>query len=83
MRELFEQAGLENKQFTILMNDDDVDEEMFLIDINDFLANGYIPNLFSPEEIDSLSQQISTEVKHAGRVDSAEGCWEFFLEKVY
>ena len=45
-----------------LMTDSQVAEERFLVQINDMLASGEIPELFADDEIENIIQAITPEV---------------------
>lgn len=59
---LYIKAGLKSVGIMYLMTDSQVADEKFLVLINDMLASGQIPGLFSDDEIDSIIQNISPEV---------------------
>lgn len=45
-----------------LMTDSQVAEERFLVQINDMLASGEIPELFADDEVENVIQAIGPEV---------------------
>lgn len=51
-----------------LMTDSQVAEERFLVLINDMLASGEIPDLFGDDEIDNITNAVSTEVSKDRRI---------------
>lgn len=59
---LYIKAGLKSVGIMYLMTDSQVADEKFLVLINDMLASGQIPGLFSDDEVDSIIQNISPEV---------------------
>lgn len=59
---LYLKAGLKNVGIMFLMTDSQVSDERFLVLINDMLANGQIPELFSDDEIDNIVENINPEV---------------------
>ncbi|VCW66676.1 unnamed protein product, partial [Gulo gulo] len=65
-----------------LLTDAQVLDESFLVLINDLLASGEIPDLFSDEDVDNIISGIRNEVRGLGMVDSRENCWKFFLARV-
>lgn len=54
LRQLYYQAGVENKPTVFLFNDTQVVEESFLEDINNILSSGEVPNLYKPEEFEEV-----------------------------
>ena len=57
-------------------------DEKFLVLINNLLASGEIPDLFSDDEVESIVNQVRNEAKSAGIVDTRENCWKFFIDRV-
>ena len=54
------------------MSDAQVSDEHFLVLINNLLASGEIPDLFTDDEIDNIVGQVRNEVKGAGIPDTSE-----------
>ena len=54
------------------MSDAQVSDEHFLVLINNLLASGEIPDLFTDDEIDNIVGQVRNEVKGAGIPDTRE-----------
>lgn len=79
---LYSKVGVKNIASMFLMTDAQVVDESFLILINDMLASGEIPDLFSEEEIDGIVNSVKNEVKQLGLIDTRENCWKYFIEKV-
>ena len=50
--------------------------------INNLLASGEIPDLFSDDEVDNIVSMVRNEVKGAGISDTRENCWKFFIDRV-
>ena len=57
-------------------------DEKFLVLINNLLASGEIPDLFSDDEVDGIVHQVRNEAKAAGVVDTRENVWQFFIDRV-
>ncbi|KAK1334847.1 hypothetical protein QTO34_004418 [Cnephaeus nilssonii] len=79
---LFIRTGAKNMPTVFLLTDAQVLDESFLVLINDLLASGDIPDLFSDEDVDKIISGIRGEVRGLGMVDSRENCWQFFLARV-
>ena len=47
-------------------------DERFLVLINNLLASGEIPDLFSDDEVDNIVAMVKNEVKGAGIPDTRE-----------
>jgi dynein heavy chain len=54
-------AGLHNKPVVFLLNDTQIINEMMLEDINGILNSGDVPNLYSPEDLDSIANVFKPE----------------------
>ncbi|KAI4543842.1 hypothetical protein MG293_006636 [Ovis ammon polii] len=79
---LYIRTGAKNMPTAFLLTDAQVLDESFLVLINDLLASGEIPDLFSDEDVDKIISGIRNEVRGLGMVDSIENCWKFFLARV-
>ena len=75
------QAGVKGTAITFLMTDNQIVNEKFLVYINDLLSTGYIADLCTQEDKDNFCNSVRGEVKQAGMVDSADNCWDFFIDK--
>ena len=64
------------------MTDNQIVNEKFLVYINDLLSTGYIADLCTQEDKDTFCNSVRGEVKQAGMIDSADNCWDFFIDKV-
>ncbi|KAI5736150.1 hypothetical protein M8J76_000441 [Diaphorina citri] len=78
---LYLKAGLKNAGIMFLMTDSQVADEKFLVIINDMLASGEVPDLFTDDEIENIVNNIAAEVKAAGQQDTKDNCWKFFIER--
>uniref|UniRef100_A0A4X2LC28 AAA+ ATPase domain-containing protein n=1 Tax=Vombatus ursinus TaxID=29139 RepID=A0A4X2LC28_VOMUR len=75
-------AGVKNVSTVFLMTDAQIADERFLVLINDLLASGEIPDLYSDDEVENIISNMRNEVKSRGLFDSRENCWKFFIERV-
>ncbi|XP_038653360.1 dynein heavy chain 11, axonemal-like isoform X2 [Scyliorhinus canicula] len=78
---LYIKTGAKNLPTVFLLTDAHVPDERFLVLINDLLASGEIPDLFSDEEVDNIIGGIRNEVRGLGLLDNRENCWKFFLNR--
>ena len=65
-----------------LMTDAQVGHEHFLVQINDLLASGEIPDLFAEDETEEILNAMRSMVKTAGLLDTKENCWNMFISRV-
>jgi len=63
---LYQKTGLKNLGTVFLMTDAQVADERFLVLINNLLASGEIPDLFSDDEVENIVTMVRNEVKGAG-----------------
>lgn len=73
---------MKNVPSVFLMTDSQVAEEQFLVLINDLLASGEIPGLFTDDEVENIISSMRPQVKSLGLTDTREVCWKFFIDKV-
>ena len=59
---LYLKSGLKNVGIMFLMTDAQVPSELFLVLINDMLASGEIPELFTDDETDNIIAGVRNEV---------------------
>ncbi|KAJ1618499.1 dynein heavy chain and region D6 of dynein motor-domain-containing protein [Pavlovales sp. CCMP2436] len=79
---LYARAGLRGESVVLLITDRQIVDERMLMYLSDCLSSGYIPDLYAPEEKDSIVNAVRNEVKAAGLLDSRQNCWDFFIDKV-
>ncbi|KAM9352911.1 dynein axonemal heavy chain 11 [Symphorus nematophorus] len=79
---LFLKTGVKNQRVAVLLTDAEIPDERFLVIINDLLASGEIPELFSEDEIEGIVSAVKAEVRALGLLDSRENCWRFFTDRV-
>mmetsp|Transcript_13737 Transcript_13737/g.31794 ORF Transcript_13737/g.31794 Transcript_13737/m.31794 type:complete len:4493 (-) Transcript_13737:49-13527(-) len=78
---LYTKAGIKSIGTCFVMTDGQIVDERFLVYINDMLATGNVPDLFTNEEKDEVCNGVRSEMKQLGLVDTRDNCWEFFIEK--
>ncbi|KAG5833962.1 hypothetical protein ANANG_G00281510 [Anguilla anguilla] len=79
---LYLKVGVKNIGTVFLHTDTQIPDERFLVLINDMLASGDIPDLFSEEELDLITCSIRMELRGLGQLDTRENCWQFFIERI-
>ncbi|XP_062979874.1 dynein axonemal heavy chain 11 [Elgaria multicarinata webbii] len=79
---LYIKTGAKNIPTVFLLTDAQVPDERFLVLINDLLASGEVPDLFSDEDRDEIIAGIKSEIRGLGLTDTRENCWNFFLDRV-
>ncbi|XP_041843992.1 dynein heavy chain 11, axonemal [Melanotaenia boesemani] len=79
---LFLKAGLKNQRVALLLTEAQIPDERFLVVINDLLASGEVPELFSEQEVEGIISSVRAEVRSLGLLDSKDNCWRFFTDRV-
>jgi len=65
-----------------LLNDTQIQDEFYLVFINDLLCLGFIPDLFPKEEIEGLILSLRNEAKYNGYEDNIDGYRAYFMDKL-
>lgn len=81
---MFTTAGVKNEGVLFLIGEDqikDKNERLFMY-INDFLSSGYIPNLFSKDEKESMINKLAAKAKKDGYINGVKSVWDYFLYRV-
>ncbi|XP_055373642.1 dynein beta chain, ciliary isoform X2 [Condylostylus longicornis] len=79
---LYTKVGLKNVASVFLISDAQIPDESILMLVNDMLASGEIPELFTDDQFETIINGIRNEVKQNGTLDTKDNCWKFFIEKV-
>ncbi|XP_047669676.1 dynein axonemal heavy chain 11 [Tachysurus fulvidraco] len=79
---LYIKVGVKNIGTVFLHTDAQIPDECFLVLINDMLASGDIPDLFTEEEVDTIVASIRLELRGLGMLDTRENCWNFFIDRI-
>jgi len=83
LQEFYKKAAVKpGSPQAFIMTDGQVADEKFLVYINDMLASGNIPDLFTREEYDAILGNLRNMAKAAGYSDDREGLFSFFIDKV-
>ena len=82
LKGMYNKAGLKEEGIMFLLTDSQITNERFLIFINDLLASGNIPDLFTTDEVDGIINAVTNKVKALGKVPDRTNCWEYFLNEI-
>ncbi|KAH8076432.1 dynein light chain binding protein [Aureococcus anophagefferens] len=83
LKELYRKAGVKPAEpLTFILTDSQIVDERFLVYINDLLASGVIPDLFTRDEYDAIFGQLRNAAKAAGIPDTSDSMMEFFIDRV-
>eukprot|EP01062_Namystynia_karyoxenos_P024171 TRINITY_DN1939_c0_g6_i1.p1 TRINITY_DN1939_c0_g6~~TRINITY_DN1939_c0_g6_i1.p1 ORF type:complete len:4792 (+),score=1866.14 TRINITY_DN1939_c0_g6_i1:876-14378(+) len=82
LRSLYVRSGVKGDPVVLLLSDAQIFDERLLVDVNDILSTGEVPDLFLGEERDEVIRRVRPEVRQAMIVDTADNCWSFLLDKV-
>jgi dynein heavy chain len=69
LKEMYEMAAFKGKdrlKTVFVFSDNDVVHESFLEDVNNMLSAGIVPNIYNPDELTKIREDIKREYKKAG-----------------
>ncbi|XP_031787006.1 dynein heavy chain 1, axonemal isoform X2 [Nasonia vitripennis] len=66
VKQLLLKTGLQHALRVFLFSDTQIKSELFLEDINNVLSSGDVPNIYQPDELDSIFQAMRSRVQEAG-----------------
>lgn len=75
-------VGKDNKKYVFLFSDTQIIYESFLEDINNILNTGEVPNLWKPDDIDAICQDLKPKAQQEGKPDTKEALMERFVQQV-
>ncbi|XP_076986007.1 dynein axonemal heavy chain 14, partial [Tamandua tetradactyla] len=82
-KKIFIQTGLEGNPTVLMVANSNLDQELFLEDLNCILNSRKIPDLFENEELDSIALTIRSLAEQAGYVDNRQNILSFFQKRIY
>ncbi|KAE9226456.1 Dynein beta chain, flagellar outer arm [Phytophthora fragariae] len=83
LKEIYRKAGIRPaKPIVLLLTDSQITDNRFLVPLTDALTSGYIADLFSSEEMESMAGSLRMEANARGIPDTKEQLQEFFYERV-
>ncbi|CAD7941439.1 unnamed protein product [Amoebophrya sp. A120] len=83
LQEFYKKAAVKpGTPHAFLMTDGQIADERFLVYLNDMLASGNIPDLFTREEYDAHLGAIRNLAKAAGVPDDRDALFQYFLDRV-
>ncbi|RAW32452.1 Dynein beta chain, flagellar outer arm, partial [Phytophthora cactorum] len=83
LKDIYRKAGIRPaKPIVLLLTDSQITDNRFLVPLTDALTSGYIADLFSSEEMESVAGSLRMEAKARGIPDTKEQLQEFFYDRV-
>ena len=82
LKKMYNIAGVKEEGVMFLFTDSQIVNERFLVPMNDLLASGNIPDLFAPDEVDTIVNAMGGRVKAAGLTVDKTSCWKWFIDTV-
>ncbi len=82
LMEMFKVSGVKGVPIMFLMTDGQIVNDRFLIYINSILANGWISDLFTKEEVDGLLGSLQNEAKQVGIPDTPSAMLDFLIQRI-
>ena len=80
--ELYKKTGIKDEGILFLINEGHITKERFLVYINDLLSSGEVADLYTEEDKLNIINGIRAKVKSAGKSDTPDECWQFYIDKV-
>ncbi|KAG5468030.1 hypothetical protein LSCM4_01117 [Leishmania orientalis] len=81
LKKLYHCVGVQRQKMIFLFMDGHVKEEGFLEDINNLLASGMVPAIFTEEEKEPLYASVTEDVDAAGLAPSKDNKWTAFIAR--
>ncbi|KAK7195889.1 dynein heavy chain [Novymonas esmeraldas] len=81
LKKLYQCVGVQKEKMIFLFMDGHVKEEGFLEHINNLLASGMVPALFTEEEKEPLYASVTDAVEAAGLAPSKDNKWTAFIAR--
>ena len=78
---LYTRAGIKSIGTCFILTDGQIVNERMMVFLNDMLASGNIPDVFTKDIKDEFINGVRNDAKQAGIVDTPENLWAFFIEK--
>ncbi|XP_071959570.1 uncharacterized protein [Antedon mediterranea] len=78
----YTRAGVKGEKVLLLLTEEELLDEDFLVYIGEFVVTGAITHLFTSEEQTSIINSIRTDVTAAGLTYTRDTAWDFFLKTV-
>ena len=83
LRDMYRKAGVKpGTPLMFLLTDSQITDERFLVYINDLLASGNIPDLFTKEEYDGIFTSLRSVAKADGIPDNRDSMMNYFINRV-
>ena len=82
LRSMYVASGVKGVKLVFLMTDSQIVKEEMLIYINGILTSGWIPDLFSKEDLDNILGSISNDARAEGIPDILEARTKYFISRV-
>ncbi|XP_056010102.1 uncharacterized protein LOC125667097 [Ostrea edulis] len=78
----YTRAGSRGEKILLLLHEEELLEEDFIVFLQEFITGGSISHLFAYEEQTTIINSIRTEVTQAGLTYTRDVAWNFFLRTV-
>jgi dynein heavy chain len=82
LQAMYRKAGVRQEGVMFLFTDNQITNEKFLVYLNDLLASGNIPDLYTKDEQDAIVNEVVGKVKAAGLSQEPDSCWKWFINEV-
>jgi len=82
LQAMYRKTGIRQEKLVFLFTDNQITNEKFLVYLNDLLASGNIPDLYTKDEQDAIINEVAPKCKAAALSQEPESCWRYFINEV-
>ncbi|KAB0345364.1 hypothetical protein FD754_022290, partial [Muntiacus muntjak] len=82
-KKVFMQTGLEGNPSALIVSNLNLDQELFMEDLNSIINLGKIPDLFENEELDAIALRLRSLAEQSGYVDNRQILLSFFQKRIH
>ncbi|XP_008070687.1 dynein heavy chain 14, axonemal, partial [Carlito syrichta] len=83
LKKVFIQAGLEGNPTVLMVLNLNLENDLFLEDLNFIVNSRRIRDLFENEELDSIAIKIRSHAEPSGNMDDRQSLLSFFQKRIY
>ena len=82
LQAMYRKTGIRQEKLLFLFTDNQITNEKFLVYLNDLLASGNIPDLYTKDEMDAIINEVAPKCKAVGLSQEPDSCWRWFISEV-
>lgn len=82
LQAMYTKAGVKQEGVLFMLADNQISNEKFFVYLNDLLSSGNIPDLYSKDEREAITNSLTNKAKAAGYSTEPTAVWQYFISKV-